>query len=94
MLIPFKNDPNNKLLYSDTDSIVMEKTIDPKWISDNELGKFKLEHNILAGYFISEKFYCFINDKGEFIKKSKGINSNLLNLEDYISLNNGISIEK
>lgn len=43
---------------------------------------------------ISDKVYAYINNKGEIIKKSKGINNNLLTLEDFKSLNDGISITK
>ena len=94
LLIPFKTDRGNKLLDSDTDSIVTAKPIDSKYVSSTELGKFKLVDEIILGYFISDKLYAYINAKGDIIKKSKGINNNLLNLEDYKTLNDVISITK
>ena len=87
MLYEFKNNPENKIFYSDTDSIVMEKEIDSNLVSNTKLGHLKLEHVISEGYFIADKFYAIINDKGVLIKKSKGINSNLLTLDDYNKLN-------
>ena len=57
-LFPFKTDPNNKLLYSDTDSIVMVKPIHKSLISSTDIDKFKFEHEIVEAYFISENFLC------------------------------------
>lgn len=52
MLYEFKNNPENKIFYSDTDSIVMEKEIDSNLVSNTKLGHLKLEHVISEGYFI------------------------------------------
>jgi hypothetical protein len=67
----FKKLPNNKLLYHDTDSLLMEKELDNKYINPNKLGYLKLEHIIKEGYFISPKLYAFINTNNELIKKLK-----------------------
>ena len=40
-------------------------------ISNKEIGKLKLEHEINKGIFISDKLYCF------FDKNNKNIKSNL-----------------
>ena len=86
----FKNLSNNKLLYHDTDSLLMEKELDSKFINSNKLGYLKLEHIIKEGYFISPKFYAFINSNNELIKKTKGIDKDLITLDDIIDLSNGI----
>jgi hypothetical protein len=83
-LIPFKNDPNNKMLYSDTDSILIEKMIANDLISSSELGKFKLEHKVIEGYFIHPKFYTFKKSEGKTIIKSKGVNSKNLTFDDFL----------
>ncbi len=38
----FTNLPDNKCYYSYTDSVVLEKPLDPKYVGD-ELGQFKFE---------------------------------------------------
>ena len=47
-----------ELYYSDTDSIVTDIKLPDSMISNNELGKLKLEHEVIKGIFISGKFYC------------------------------------
>nr|QWO71448.1 DNA polymerase [Termitomyces bulborhizus] len=83
----FKNLKNNPYLGGDTDSIIMTKPIDEKYIG-TELGKFKLEHVIEEGFYPSKKFYLIKTNKNEIIIKSKGINNNknLLNYENFKSL--------
>jgi hypothetical protein len=39
----YKNIESNKLLYSDRDSILMEKPLENKLLSSTKLGKLKLE---------------------------------------------------
>jgi hypothetical protein len=58
----FKNIPNNKCYYTDTDSIFLEKPLDNIYIG-KELGMFKLEYIVKEGMFISPKVY-YIN-KGD-----------------------------
>lgn len=44
----------------------------------------KLEYGkIKTGYFISNKTYCLVLEDGNLIKRSKGINSESLTLQDY-----------
>lgn len=77
------------LYYTDTDSIVVDKPLDPSLIG-GELGKFKLEHKIKRGYFISSKFYCLVTDlddgKNGLIVKAKGADSSTLNESDFVKL--------
>jgi len=74
-MIKFKNIPvpDNKCLYSDTDSVLLEYPLLEKYVDSNKLGFMKLEHILTEGYFISKKLYAFKNTKGETIIKSKGI---------------------
>ena len=73
------------LYYSDTDSIVIDKTyFNPNWLG-KELGKFKEEYNqgIKEAYFISNKTYCLVLNNNDIIIKTKGIKNNSLNLNDF-----------
>jgi DNA polymerase type B, organellar and viral len=90
-MMKFKNLDNNKLLYHDTDSLLMKKELNEKYINPNKLGYLKLEHIIKEGYFISPKFYAFIETNNELIKKTKGIDKDLISLDDFKDLSNGIS---
>jgi DNA polymerase type B, organellar and viral len=64
------------IYYMDTDSIVVNKAIPEEFIG-NKLGLFKLEHEIVHGYFISPKLYALKTTNGELIVKAKGIGSKL-----------------
>jgi hypothetical protein len=72
-----------KLYYTDTDSIVVDVPLDPELVG-LELGQFKLEHEIIRGYFISGKTYCLITanstarNESSCIIKAKGVDSSLL----------------
>lgn len=52
-MIPFKNNSDYKLFYSDTDSIYINKPLDNSFISDKELGFMKLESINTKGIFFS-----------------------------------------
>jgi hypothetical protein len=62
---------SGSIYYSDTDSIVTNIKLLEKFVSSTELGKFKLEHNIKHGIFITGKTYCTITDENKFINKAK-----------------------
>ena len=72
-MLKYFNIPNNKLIYSDTDSVTLEKPLDEKYLSSNELGKMKLEDILNESIYIAPKFYGIITDKGDKIIKTKGI---------------------
>jgi hypothetical protein len=78
------------IYYTDTDSIVTNLKLPEDFIRaceagppPSQLGKLKLEHEIVEGYFVADKTYAFINTKGDLIKKAKGINSEYLTFNDY-----------
>ena len=58
--------------YQDTDSIICDILLEDELVGD-EIGKFKLEHEIKKGYFISSKTYCLVRKDGKVIIKSKGV---------------------
>lgn len=71
------------IYYMDTDSIITDLKLPEEFISQNELGKLKLEHIIKEGYFVADKTYCIVDVDGNIIKRAKGVNAESLTLEDY-----------
>ena len=90
----FKNMENNKYIGGDTDSIIMAKPLDDKFVGKN-LGQFKLEYVIKEGFYHSKKFYLLLTDKNEIIIKAKGIGDikNVLNYQSFIELFSGNSLK-
>ena len=71
------------IYYSDTDSIVLDKTyFNNNWIGDN-IGQFKLEYDIKEAYFISNKTYCLILNNGETVIKTKGVINKSITVEHF-----------
>ena len=60
-----------EIYYMDTDSIVVNGVL-PKDLIGDDLGLFKLEHEIKHGYFISPKLYALETKDGKLIVKAKG----------------------
>lgn len=85
----YKTLSENNWYYSDTDSIVLEKELSSDWVSPDELGKMKLEHKIIEGYFLGPKFYAIVLENGETIIKASGYPSNQLSLSLIKDLVNG-----
>lgn len=77
-----------KIYYTDTDSIVTDIKLDENLVGVG-LGQFKLEHEIMEGYFISNKTYVIKTNKGKIVKRSKGHYSKNLSYTDYINLYKG-----
>ena len=74
----FKNNPNFNLYYSDTDSIYIDKELDSNLISNNELGKLKLEKVLSRFIGLGPKFYGGIDlESGLCFSKLKGYSSSL-----------------
>jgi hypothetical protein len=68
----FKNNPDFKLYYSDTDSLFVEGTISDNFIGKS-LGQFKLENTYKKAIFLAPKVYAAIKENGEEISKVKGL---------------------
>jgi len=76
----FKNNPNLKLFYTDTDSIYTNLNPDqmnklfPGIVNNKELGSLKLETVSTKAIFISPKCYYLLTDDNQEIFKVKGLN--------------------
>jgi hypothetical protein len=81
----FKNNPNIKLFYSDTDSAYVNKQLDDSLVSSKVLGAMKLESVNTKAIFLAPKVYGLQDQSGKITIKAKGIketNIKDLNLED------------
>jgi len=81
----FKNNPNFKLYYTDTDSIFIDKSPEemnklfPGIINDKELGKLKHEFTVKNAVFLGPKCYWLQLDNGQEIIKIKGVKNEFIN---------------
>lgn len=82
----FKNIPNLKIYYTDTDSLFTNKPLNKIFIG-KELGKFKLENIFNDAVFLGPKVYGGITDTGIEIVKIKGY-KNLIEFKELKSLLN------
>lgn len=80
------------IYYSDTDSIVTDIKLPDYMVSSSDIGKLKLEHKLKEGYFISSKTYALVLKDNNTVLKAKGIKSNSLTFDDYISMYKGNKI--
>uniref|UniRef100_A0A896YSL2 DNA polymerase n=1 Tax=Coniophora olivacea TaxID=85977 RepID=A0A896YSL2_9AGAM len=79
----FKNNPSFNLYYTDTDSIFVDKELDPIFVN-NELGKMKLEYILKDSIFLAPKVYFGLTAEGKKICKVKGFTDpSLLELSDF-----------
>lgn len=93
IMYPFKTIPGNDCLYSDTDSIVLRKALDDRYIG-TDLGLFKREYgDIKRGYFITSKLYLLELADNNIICKHKGFKSNF-SIDDFENLYRNESITK
>jgi DNA polymerase elongation subunit (family B) len=69
----FKNNPNFKLYYTDTDSIYTDSELPADLISDTVLGKLKLENICKKVIFLAPKMYYLETIEGKIIYKVKGL---------------------
>jgi DNA polymerase type B, organellar and viral len=80
------------IYYTDTDSIVTNIKLNDSEVG-SEIGQFKLEHEIVEGYFIGCKTYGFKNSSGEIITKSKGGFKGGLTLDNLEKLYLGLNVD-
>jgi len=81
---PFKTDPSNPCIYSDTDSVFLQHPLEPKYIG-KELGQFKDELNgdiICEALFLRPKTYGFITKTGIQKVVAAGFDNKELNFSD------------
>ena len=80
----FKNNPNFKLYYSDTDSAAIDRPL-PKSMIGSALGQFKLEHVVERAVFLAPKVYGLVTEDGREILKVKGFtqeSASLININE------------
>ena len=83
----FKNNPDFKLYYSDTDSAYTDKPLPEDMVSSTILGKMKLENVLTKAIFLAPKVYCLQTDEGKVIHKVKGLSHDIqLNMKDFNDL--------
>lgn len=73
----FKNNPDIKLYYSDTDSVFTEKPLPDNLIDDTKLGLLKLEKVLTKFVAIGPKVYGGIDINGNEFIKTKGLKTKL-----------------
>lgn len=71
----YKMNTNYNVFYSDTDSLFTDKPLPSGFVSDVEIGKFKLEGQVLNAFFAAPKLYCVNYSDGRKLIKSKGLAS-------------------
>lgn len=69
----YKNDPNFKLFYTDTDSTYTNAPLPDHLVSDTILGKMKLERICSKAIFLAPKVYALLEQNGKEIIKIKGL---------------------
>jgi hypothetical protein len=87
----YKNIPGNPCIMSDTDSVVLTKPL-PDHQVGGEIGQMRLEQGIKQGIFIRKKLYCILNYRDQEVVKSSGLDSDKLNLNSFLELLNGKSL--
>jgi hypothetical protein len=82
----FKNNPNIRLFYTDTDSIYIDSELDESVIDSKTLGKLKLENISEEAVFLGPKIYCLQTEKS-LITKVKGLkDTSTLDIKDFKDL--------
>lgn len=87
----YKNITNNPCVMSDTDSVVLTKKLDDKYIGA-ELGQMKLEHEIKHGIFIRKKLYAIKTSSDKIVIKASGANNKNLTFDNFKQLLNGNNV--
>jgi hypothetical protein len=80
---------HENVYYCDTDSIFTTKKPDESFLSQTDLGKWKIEKEISEAYFIGKKSYAYKTTTGETINKTKGVDGSLIEFDDFIKISNG-----
>lgn len=78
----YMNAVGQRVWMCDTDSIISDEPL-PAELCGHEIGQMELEHELREGYFLSPKVYAEVTSDGSVLKKSKGCDSRMLELEDY-----------
>jgi len=74
---------SKSIYYCDTDSVFLDTPLDESEVSQNELGKWKLEHKIKEAFFFNPKTYVYTNHEGTQTVKAKGSPFKMLDYEHF-----------
>jgi hypothetical protein len=69
--------------YTDTDSVVLDKPLPEDEVSSYELGKLKLEHKVVEGYFLAPKCYT-LDLESSVVIRNKGMAKDKVDLKWFI----------
>jgi hypothetical protein len=83
----FKNNPDYKLYYSDTDSIIIDSPL-PSDMIGSALGLMKLEYVVKRAVFLAPKVYGLVTKDGEEVIKVKGLTPESLSNVNVNTLSN------
>ena len=92
----FKNNPNIRLFYTDTDSIFTDKDI-PEYLIGKDLGQFKDELKgcqIKKAYFLGIKKYGYVDSNGKIHSIFSGVERDSLTWNEIEQVANGFTIMK
>ncbi len=84
----FKNRPDNPVIYSDTDSLVLPHPLDSSLVGP-ELGQWKLEAEIEKGIFIRPKLYAYYTKDGILKMVAYGVDAKKLSFKEFELLLDG-----
>ena len=73
----FKNNPNIKLFYTDTDSEFIQGTLPDSVVHSKKLGFWSLENQYIYSLFLGPKTYACLDIHGKAYSKIKGYSSNI-----------------
>jgi hypothetical protein len=93
LLKPFSDKIINQedLFYTDTDSIFINKRLPNEYVSNEELGKFKLEFIGKGGVFLAPKMYMINLENNEIKMRMKGVPKKYIKEDNFTNiLVNGI----
>jgi|GEM_PF-3747167 len=81
--------PGNEALYCDTDSVILSKPLNKKYLSKTELGKLKLEFEFNECIIIAKKFYGLKDENGKTKIRTKGLKKGKVKYQDLEKLYEG-----
>lgn len=92
VMLPFFLDNYKNLVYTDTDSLVMTKPLDKKFISETGLGMFKKEHETEIDVIGNKHYQTKIDGKNVY--HIKGVSKNFKRKGKYFSFNKMIKTKE
>jgi len=95
IMTQFKNLPDNKIFYTDTDSAVMEKPLDD-YLVGKHLGQMVLEKEYVEFVALAPKVYGGILNNGKIITKVKGFKNSITfdNLKSLLEENKSLELNQ